>query len=491
MGLLDHLFRHKSAIPENRAIPQSSGSAGEMPSGSVRPEPKPAPPVSRSLGAVATAIGLHPDRGMPEVFEVSLDDLLRRAPQLCVTPGRHDPSRIVRVPSAEIADGISKGRAELPLARLVALAPDIFRSGPDDSTDPRVLLPLQKLLQQIGSHAAEAKRDSSPDVGVENVISGSQETSDMAIPFADAGAAQAPVEREIIRAHLPSISWGGVAEHEVASPVAEQSTASVSETTLETPTEPIEPPRSPPASETPQADLARSSPETLAPSPPQDVHDFVPAPIPDSVELRGQTAVPTPGAVVLGGSSVSGRAEPSQILAPKVPLAPSATPSIILAPVSTEVGVTVPVQPVEQTASKPSIAGLARTAAEPAERVSSTTKGHLDPAAVAAEVVALPGVHACVITSGRGTVRAGQYPAGLDAESLRALAVEIGNYADARASRLHIGRVENTTLHRGDCEIAVFVREGVCLSVVLDPNGFAPGVRKQLVRHAELLAGAP
>src|SRR5258708_6958229 len=132
MGLLDQLFRHKSAIPEDRAAQKSSASGEGVTGDGVQVEPQVGPPGSKGLGAIASAIGTQPDRGMPEMFEVSLGDLLRRVPETCVWPGRHDPGRVVRVPSAEICDGISKGRAELPLARLISLAPDIFRWEPGD-----------------------------------------------------------------------------------------------------------------------------------------------------------------------------------------------------------------------------------------------------------------------------------------------------------------------------------------------------------------------
>ncbi|MEQ1850707.1 MAG: hypothetical protein ABMA01_03845, partial [Chthoniobacteraceae bacterium] len=142
MGLLNQLFRHKGDLPGAGAMAEAAQPGLQA--------PPVAAPAQRGLGAVAAAVGVRTEHGMPAEFELPLDDLLSRVSEKFIWPGSHDLSRILRVPAAEIAAGLSKGRAEISVARLVALAPDVFRWERTDSEDPRVRLNLQKLLQQIG-----------------------------------------------------------------------------------------------------------------------------------------------------------------------------------------------------------------------------------------------------------------------------------------------------------------------------------------------------
>ena len=208
------------------------------------------------------------------------------------------------------------------------------------------------------------------------------------------------------------------------------------------------------------------------------------------VELRPQTDVPmsmTLRAVILGG----GEAPPgSPILAPHSP--PSSSPPIpvFLAPAAAQS----PIAPAPAPAqSEPRIdSAHASTGATDFSSLQSLfmTDEPLDLGGVAVRVAALPGVNACLITGARGTARAGQFPAGLDAGVLGALAVELSSKVVESATRLHVGRVESTTVHRDDCAIAIFSHEGACLSVVLGPRGFVAGVRQLLARATEFLGGA-
>ena len=155
MGLLDQLFRHKDDLPgADSATPtQVDPAAGPV----VRRDPGSR---ARGVGAIAAAVGIQPGRGMPVEFEVTLGELLPRTPQALLRPGSHDVSRVLKVPLDEVTGGLAKGRAEIPLARLVALAPDVFFPEPGDAEKAFIRLPLQRLLQQIGASVAAAGGES-------------------------------------------------------------------------------------------------------------------------------------------------------------------------------------------------------------------------------------------------------------------------------------------------------------------------------------------
>ena len=143
MGLLAQLFRHKSASTSGAASPSDPGAtdtAGEV----------------RGVGAIAAAAGVTTAHGMPAEFAVSLGEIIPRLPEHCVWPGRHDAGRVLRIPAADIAPGLERGRPELSLARLVALAPEVFRWERSAAEAPQVRLPIQKLLQQIRGDGASA-----------------------------------------------------------------------------------------------------------------------------------------------------------------------------------------------------------------------------------------------------------------------------------------------------------------------------------------------
>lgn len=156
MGLLDQLFRHKDDLPgADSATPvpvdRAAGPVARRDTGSG----------PRGVGAIAAAVGIQPGRGLPVEFEVTLGELLPRTPQNFLQSGSHDVSRVLKVPLGEVTEGLAKGRAEIPLASLVALAPDVFLPDATDAETTFIRLPLQRLLQQIGTSVAAASRDSS------------------------------------------------------------------------------------------------------------------------------------------------------------------------------------------------------------------------------------------------------------------------------------------------------------------------------------------
>ncbi len=136
MGLLAQLFRHKNASLDGDASatnPDSADHAGAV----------------RGIGVVAAAAGVRTAHGLPAEFTLPLGDILARLPQNCIWPGRHDPERTLRIPSMDIAPGLERGKPQISLARLITLAPEVFRWERSATEAPQVRLPIQKLLQQI------------------------------------------------------------------------------------------------------------------------------------------------------------------------------------------------------------------------------------------------------------------------------------------------------------------------------------------------------
>ena len=136
MGLLAQLFRHKNSPPGERTpAPETDAPAG---TGEVR-----------GVGAVAVAAGVKTAHGMPAEFSLSLGEILAHVPEQCVWPGAHDPARVLRIPAADVAPGLVRGKAQISLARLEAFAPEVFRWERGGPEAPQVRLPIQKLLNQI------------------------------------------------------------------------------------------------------------------------------------------------------------------------------------------------------------------------------------------------------------------------------------------------------------------------------------------------------
>lgn len=457
MVLLAQLFRHKSVPPGEHSTAHQPG-APEGP-GDVR-----------GLGAIAAAVGVRRQDGMPEEFVLSLGELMARVPEKFMWLGKHDESRMVRIAAADIAPVLARGRAEISLARLVALAPDVFRWERGETDDPQIRLPIQKLLQQIGDYAA-----SQPEKSAEQMPMPEIRGSHPAMP-------EAAEPAEIIASHLPSIRWDGT--H-----VANQ-TASV-----------------------PSVDLI-SSPERLAPveeeigilvemKPPPEteatapVVKLEPRPLPEAapvisvaasepasrpVELRPQKDAATSTtlrAVVLGGSGPAGTASASAptltILAPRgAAVVGGAPPPVFLAPPVAGPSVV----PSPHGDALPRVHGTEPDFAALQNLFMKATP--LDLAGVAALVAALPGMRACQISGAAGTTTGGEFPADLSMEEVRGASEEIA----------HRGGVRDEIVHRGESDIALFLHDSVCVAAVMAGGGFVPGVRERLVLVAELLAGA-
>ena len=114
MGLLAQLFRHKNSPPgEHAPAPEHD-----------------APPAAcevRGVGAVAVAAGVRTAHGMPAEFSLSLGEILSHLPGQFVRPGNHDDHRTLRIPAADVAPGLARGKGQVSLACLAALAPEVFR----------------------------------------------------------------------------------------------------------------------------------------------------------------------------------------------------------------------------------------------------------------------------------------------------------------------------------------------------------------------------
>lgn len=476
MGLLDQLFRHKSDLPGAGSLPDAPAQGAEL--------------ATKGLGMIAAAVGLQADRGMPAEFEIVLGDLLQRAPGKFLRSGSHDPSRILRVPAAEITGALAKGRAELPLARLIALAPDVFRSEPGDSGNLCIRLPLQKLLQQIGGTV------SAPGSGPRSVVPPSPPAPSI---FQISGTdGSSSVELGPLVAHLPSIPWekiGTAADTAQTVPAVGLPVIEASAGTRE---------------------LRAPGAFPVQPAPPvaHEVHPPLHAaaeePGQKILELRPQSGVAistTLRAVILGGSAVAsqggGIASANPILAPHAAAPSGSTPSIILAPTAavraadssppanqnakarTDAGADAPVP----RAAAPAAVGLGEGVNVAALQSLFMTDATLDLATVAARVATLPGIHACVVSFAGGSAQAGQFHDSLDADAVRAIAQNPDGSADESVSRTSVGAVSNTTLIRGDRAVAIFLRDRVALAVVLDARGFVAGVRERIGRATEYLAG--
>lgn len=457
MVLLAQLFRHKSVPHDERAaMPEGGGNV-------------------RGLGAIAAAVGVRRQDGMPAEFELSLGELMARVPEKFMWLGRHDERRVVRIAAGDIAPGLARGRAEISLARLVALVPEVFRWERGETDDPQIRLPIQKLLQQIGSFAAQLAAMPAQTAPVREEHPPAPKQRVAAPDVLQAG--------EIVSEHLPSIVWN-IPPEPVATPGAEAMPA-VEAMPL--------PESAEPAVENADAVVAAAparEPEVPAPA----VKPQVPAipehqptisitatePASGPVELRPQNEVSTSTtlrAVVLGGvgpAAASTSSAPGFILAPRVaPVVTGAQP-VILAPAGTGPSV-VPspneggTPPVPQRA--PDFAGLQNL---------FMTGAALDLAGVAALVAGLPGVRACVISGAAGNAAVGDFSHGASPAEVLAASSEMARK----------GGVAADTLHRGESDIALFLHEGVCVAALVVAGSSVPGVRERIARVAELLAGA-
>ena len=452
MGLLAQLFRHKSASP-----------------GDTTPAPQPVVPEGgghvRGVGAIAAAAGVKTEHGMPAEFALSLGELLARVPPHCVWPGRHDAGRVLRIPAADVVPGLARGKAELSLARLVALAPEVFRWERGESDDPQVRLPIQKLLQQIRSD------EPLPLLPLAPLSSPAETVAERTPPMhRDMGAGDFAGDVKIITEQLPSIIWEKP-EATIVLPEAE---------VLSPPTPAVENEHAPADPMTaPEAEMPPA-----AVKPPPGIPEVRPTisvsatePYDRPVELRPSkdgSISTTLHAVVLGGiapaASANAPAPAGRILAPRVaPAMPGATPPVILGPSVVPSAKDGGVPLTRRTT--PDFAGLQNL---------FMTGAALDLAGVAALAAALPGVRACVISGTAGRATAGDFSHGVNADQVRTAAADLAR----------IGGAATETLHRDESDIALFLHDEVCLAAVVAPGDFVPGVRERLARVAELLAGA-
>ena len=103
--------------------------------------------IKKVLAARATTI---PDKQIV----IHLDDVMSQIPAHLLHPGWHSSARKeLRFNTYELLPGLSLGKAEVPLARIAELVPEIF-TGPVTGINPEIKLPLHKVVTQIGAFPA-------------------------------------------------------------------------------------------------------------------------------------------------------------------------------------------------------------------------------------------------------------------------------------------------------------------------------------------------
>jgi hypothetical protein len=189
----------------------------------------------------------------------------------------------------------------------------------------------------------------------------------------------------------------------------------------------------------------------------------------------------------------------------EAPLVHGATPSIILRPATVPPSAppepapsAPPARPEVPARDAPSAPPSSSPAQPPADapnfaalQILFLTDAPLDLIGTAVKAAALPGVHAVFISGRAGMTQVGQIPSTLDVNLIHELTEEFAGRAGSTTSLFEATRAVSVTVHREDCAIAVFVRDGVRLTAVLDARGFVAGVRERLVRATAYLAGAP
>ncbi len=388
MGLLAQLFRHKNEPHGGHASPSDAG----MPDGAGE---------VRGIGAIAAAAGVRTAHGMPAEFSLSLGEIIARVPGHCVWPGGHDAGRMLRIPAADIAPGLELGKPQIPLARLVALAPEVFRLERGVSEAAQVRLPIQKLLQQIRNDESSEYSRVSADVHGQ-AIHGEGAAAD------------------------PNLAAQSSADH-VSAIAAE----------IPAPAVKLPPPGAPEVMPSVSVIATERSERMLELRPSKDVSI--------STTLR---------AVVLGGitNGRSASAQPSadNVLAPRViPTTPVAelpktfSPSVVHSPVAA-----VP-QPTPPKA--PDFAGLQNL---------FMTDATLDLAGVAALAATLPGVHACVISGTAGSATAGDFARGVSAEEMRGASENLPRLEGARSTTVQRGESDIALFLHGEVCVVALVKAG-------------------------------
>jgi len=391
---------------------------------------------------------------MPSEFALPLGELIARVPQHCVWPGRHDTDRVLRIPSADVASGLARGKAQLSLARLVALAPDVFRWERGESDDPQVRLPIQKLLRQI------CNEDAVPPSTHER-----RGAARMPPAHEKTNAGDSPGEAKILAGQLPSIRWE-LPEARAMPPTPGAATNAAGKEHA---------PADSAAPTEPEMPALAVKPQFGTPNVRPTISVTATEPPDRPVQLRPSKDVSistTLRAVILGGiapaASANAPAPAVQILAPRVtPALPVTPPPVILGP-----SVVPSANDGGRAARRaaPDFAGLQNL---------FMTDAALDLAGVAALAATLPGVRACVISGAAGSATAGDFSYDVSTEEVRA----------ASACLARIGGSATDTLHHRESDIALFLHDEVCVAAVIATGGFVPGVRERLAQVAELLAG--
>ncbi len=185
MGLLDNLFKPKPESSGEKSV-ESPGAVGSgdrnatapaagassqkvspflapkiyVPRSSVQivpPTTRNQPPGERKLAPSADS------PRMPGEIVVTLGDVLSRIPAHFLKKGTPDLRRELRFPADGLAADIARGRASVFLADIVAQCPDVFLPDANGFDAVQIRLPLQKLVEQIGSGIA--KPESAPIAG--------------------------------------------------------------------------------------------------------------------------------------------------------------------------------------------------------------------------------------------------------------------------------------------------------------------------------------
>ena len=159
MDLLPHFFRPKadSAGKAREEIEKPAPIAeGPLPQPASIPAPGAATPRWRlEREQPAGAVRFSPQTKTPAgEVTLTLDDVLPRVPTHALKPGLHDPDLPLRFPSGELTDGLARGRPTVRLSRLAAEYPEIFEKPESEAEDAEVMLPMPKILQQMGAARA-------------------------------------------------------------------------------------------------------------------------------------------------------------------------------------------------------------------------------------------------------------------------------------------------------------------------------------------------
>ena len=455
MGFLNQLFKHREsteqlpgamdavAKAENEVVLDVAATVvtpGENPF--LHPKEPPTrvqPPVihpPRGIGAVVRNIASsRVEPHVPEVMRLELGDILSRVPEQFVRPGNHDLHHALFFDGREVAAELAHGRVEIPLSRIAEQCPQAFFISAYSASTVLVRLPLQKLVEQMGNSPASLPEPEPAKVVEVPIVPKMEEP---VLPVVE--KVEPPpvvVEQKPVSAANDALVMG---------PLRVQVHASVSDP-LQATLRPmilgatVPPPEISPAH-------AAGSESVVVPPPPVRLISIQPPQIrPVNLAPVVQAAAPQPAPAL------------------PLPVAQSVAPVVISQP-------TLP-------KCLPRFESL---------QAIFMTDEPLDLAAVARYVAALPGVKACQLSSAGERVTGGIFPAGFDEDNLQSLAPELAASADDAASRIHIGDVQNVTLHSAAQSVSIFSRDQVVLGVVLGRRGFVPGVRERLAQAVDALA---